>query len=101
VEIPAVAVHAEQFTAEVDFFSIGTNDLTQYALAAERGNPRLAALSEALQPAVLRLVEQIITAAHVHGKSAAKLFECGSRPKRYEVGITDSIKACPADLDTI
>jgi phosphoenolpyruvate-protein kinase (PTS system EI component) len=68
VEIPAAAVRAAQFAAEVDFFSIGTNDLTQYVLAAERGNPRVAALADALHPAVLALIEQVAQAAHAHGK---------------------------------
>jgi phosphocarrier protein FPr len=68
VETPAAALRIEQFAAEVDFFSIGSNDLTQYTLAAERGNPRLAQLSDPLQPAVLQLIQQVITAAHQHGK---------------------------------
>jgi phosphocarrier protein FPr len=68
VEIPAAALQAKQFAAEVDFFSIGSNDLTQYTLAAERGNPRVASLADAFQPAVLELIRQVAEAAHAHGK---------------------------------
>jgi phosphocarrier protein FPr len=68
VEIPASALQADRFAPEVDFFSIGTNDLIQYTLAAERGNPRLAALTDGFQPAVLQLIRQVVEAAHAHGK---------------------------------
>ena len=54
VEVPATALKAAAFAPHVDFLSIGTNDLTQYALAAERGNPHLAALADPLDPGVLR-----------------------------------------------
>jgi len=64
LEVPAAAVLADQLAAELDFFSLGTNDLTQYTMAAERGNARLAALLADPQPAVLRLVRTIVTAAH-------------------------------------
>ena len=59
VEVPAVALKAAAFAAHVDFFSVGTNDLTQYALAAERGNPALAALADPLDPGVLRLIGEL------------------------------------------
>ncbi len=68
VEIPASAVQATHFAAEVDFFSIGTNDLIQYTLAAERGNPKLAALSDGFQPAVLQLIRGVVEAAHARRK---------------------------------
>ncbi|WP_084696113.1 phosphoenolpyruvate--protein phosphotransferase [Salisaeta longa] len=64
VEVPAVAVQASAFAAHADFFSIGTNDLTQYTLAVDRGNPRVADRYDALHPAVLRLMEAATTAAH-------------------------------------
>jgi phosphoenolpyruvate-protein phosphotransferase/dihydroxyacetone kinase phosphotransfer subunit len=59
VEVPAVALKAAAFAPYVDFFSVGTNDLTQYALAAERGNPALAALADPLDPGVLRLIAEL------------------------------------------
>ncbi len=66
VEIPAVAVLADQFAREVDFFSIGTNDLTQYTMAAERTNDRVAHLGDAIHPAVLRQIQRVIEAAHAN-----------------------------------
>ena len=68
VEVPGAALQAEQFSQLVDFFSIGSNDLTQYTLAAERGNAALATLADGLHPAVLRLIQYIVEAAHRHGK---------------------------------
>jgi phosphoenolpyruvate-protein phosphotransferase/dihydroxyacetone kinase phosphotransfer subunit len=68
VEIPAAALLSDALAKEVDFFSIGTNDLTQYTLAAERGNAALAGLNDALHPAVLRLIQQVTTASHERGK---------------------------------
>jgi multiphosphoryl transfer protein len=59
VEVPAVALKAAAFAPHVDFFSIGTNDLTQYALAAERGNPALAASADPLDPGVLGLIAEL------------------------------------------
>ncbi|MGD8622119.1 MAG: phosphoenolpyruvate--protein phosphotransferase [Anaerolineales bacterium] len=67
VEIPAVAVLADLFAREVDFFSIGTNDLTQYTMAAERTNERVAHLGDAAHPAVLRQIQGVIEAAHAEG----------------------------------
>ena len=63
VEVPAAALKAAAFAPHVDFFSIGTNDLTQYTLAAERGNPSVAALGDPLDPGVLRLVDMVCQAA--------------------------------------
>ena len=68
VEVPGTALTAETFAPDVDFFSIGTNDLAQYTMAAERGNARVAALADALHPAVLRLVQRVVRAAEAHGK---------------------------------
>ena len=71
IEVPSAALLAEQFAAEVDFFSIGTNDLTQYTLAMDRGHPRLAPHVDGLSPAVLRLVDQTARAARQHGRRTA------------------------------
>ena len=68
VEIPSAALLAESFCPYVDFFSIGTNDLSQYTLAADRSNARVAALADGLHPAVLRLVDMVVRAAHAHGR---------------------------------
>jgi phosphocarrier protein FPr len=68
VEIPSAAVLSPVLTPHVDFFSIGTNDLTQYTLAAERGNPLLSGLADALHPAVLQLIHQVAEASHQAGK---------------------------------
>jgi phosphoenolpyruvate-protein kinase (PTS system EI component) len=68
VEIPAAALTAARLAPHVDFFSIGTNDLTQYTMAAERGNASLAELLDGPQPAVLRLAHETVRAATAHGR---------------------------------
>jgi multiphosphoryl transfer protein len=68
VEVPAAALAAARLAAHVDFFSLGTNDLTQYTMAAERGDARLAPLLAGPQPAVLRLVRATVQGAAVHGR---------------------------------
>jgi phosphocarrier protein FPr len=68
VEVPATAVMAAQFAREADFFSIGTNDLTQYTLAMDRGHPKLAPQVDGLNPAVLRLIAHTVKGAQPAGK---------------------------------
>ena len=68
VEVPAAALTAARLAEHVDFFSLGTNDLTQYTMAAERGDERLAPLLTGPQPAVLRLVQATVRAAAEHGR---------------------------------
>ena len=67
IEVPSAVAVADQLARLVDFFSIGTNDLTQYVMAADRGNARVAELASAFQPAVLRMVRDAATAAHNAG----------------------------------
>jgi phosphocarrier protein FPr len=66
IEVPAAAIQADSFAPHCDFFSIGTNDLTQYALAIDRQNPELAAEADSLHPAVLRLIAQTVAGAAKH-----------------------------------
>lgn len=70
IEIPSAAVIADQFAKEVDFFSIGTNDLIQYSMAADRMNERVSYLYQPYHPAILRLTKHVIDAAHQEGKWA-------------------------------
>ena len=80
VEVPAAAVMADQLATEVDFFSIGTNDLAQYTLAADRTSAQLAPLASGFQPAVLRLVRDVIAAAHARGKWVGLCGELAGEP---------------------
>jgi phosphocarrier protein FPr/phosphocarrier protein len=68
IEVPSAALLAEAIAPEADFFSIGSNDLTQYTLAMDRGHPKLAQKADALHPAVLRLIGMTAQAARKHGK---------------------------------
>ncbi|MEI9894305.1 MAG: phosphoenolpyruvate--protein phosphotransferase [Chthoniobacter sp.] len=80
IEVPSAVVLSDQLAVEADFFSIGTNDLTQYVLAADRGNPTLARFQDAVHPAVLRMIGQITAEAHRHGKHVAVCGEAASDP---------------------
>lgn len=68
VEVPSTAAMASQFAKEVDFFSIGSNDLAQYTMAIDRGHPKLAAQADGLNPGILQLVKMTADGAHAHGK---------------------------------
>ncbi len=80
VEVPAAAVMADVFARHVDFFSIGTNDLTQYTLAMDRTNQAVAGQADGLHPAVLRLIETTVRAAHAHGKMVGVCGELAADP---------------------
>jgi len=80
VEVPSAAIMADTFADFVDFFSIGTNDLSQYTMAAERTSPDVAYLADAFQPAVLELIRHVIEAAHKKGKWVGVCGELAGEP---------------------
>ncbi len=85
IEIPAAAVMADKFIGVVDFFSIGTNDLTQYTLAVERTNKKVGYLSNALDPAVLRLIARVIEEGHKGGVWVGMCGELAGDPRALPV----------------
>jgi multiphosphoryl transfer protein len=99
VEVPAVAVAAERFAREADFFSIGTNDLAQYTLAAERGNEHVAELATGPVPAVLALVEAVVRGAEAHGRWVGVCGELAGDPLAavllVGLGVTELSMAAP------
>jgi multiphosphoryl transfer protein len=100
IEVPAAALAAGSLAALTDFFSIGTNDLAQYTLAAERGNDRVAALADALHPAVLRLIEMTAQGAAARGLPVAVCGEVASDlvalPILAGLGVSELSVAPPA-----
>jgi phosphoenolpyruvate-protein kinase (PTS system EI component) len=80
VEVPAAALGAAALARHADFLSVGTNDLAQYALAADRGNPRVAHLVDALHPAVLRLIAMTVEGAEASGRWVGVCGELAADP---------------------
>jgi phosphocarrier protein FPr len=101
IEVPAAALAAEQFAPEVDFFSLGTNDLTQYTMAAERGNASVAGLADGLHPSVLRLIGTVAEAASGHGKWAGVCGELASDPVAVPVLVGLEISELSANAPAI
>jgi phosphocarrier protein FPr len=100
VEVPAAALLAHAFANEVAFFSIGTNDLTQYVMAAERGNKSVARLSDAFNPAVLKMIRMITDAAMLRGTPVGVCGEMAgdvqALPALVGVGVSELSVAVPA-----
>ncbi len=104
VELPAACVLAPELAGRVDFFSIGTNDLTQYLFAADRGNAALAAYQDALHPAVLRSIAAVVAAADAAGIPVAVCGELAGDPAGALVlaGIgVDELSMDPGSLDAV
>jgi phosphotransferase system enzyme I (PtsI) len=81
VEVPSAVILAEEFAREVDFFSIGTNDLIQYTLACDRSDPTVAHLYRSGDPSILRLIQMVLRAAEKHGKSVTVCGQMSSDPR--------------------
>ncbi|HEU4488319.1 MAG TPA: phosphoenolpyruvate--protein phosphotransferase, partial [Actinomycetota bacterium] len=100
VEVPACAITAHAFASQVDFFSIGTNDLAQYALAADRGNNRVAGLVDPLHPSILRLIAHVVEAARRHEKWVGVCGELAGDPQAAQLlvglGVTELSMSPPA-----
>jgi phosphocarrier protein FPr len=100
VEVPAAAVMAAQFAREADFFSIGTNDLTQYTLAMDRGHPKLAPQVDGLNPAVLRLIAHTVKGAQPAGKPVGVCGGIASDPAAVPIligiGVTELSVSLPS-----
>lgn len=80
IEVPSAALIAPVLAREVDFFSIGTNDLTQYTMAIDRGHPTLSAQADGLHPSVLQLIDMTVRAAHANGKWVGVCGELAADP---------------------
>lgn len=104
IEIPAAAVLADKFAKEVDFFSIGTNDLIGYTMAADRGNDKVAYLYQPYNPSILRLINNVIAAAHNEGKFVAMCGEMAGDPIAVPVlmgmGLDEFSMSAPSVLQT-
>lgn len=104
IEIPAAAVLADKFAKELDFFSIGTNDLIGYTMAADRGNDKVAYLYQPYNPSILRLINNVIEAAHKEGKFVAMCGEMAGDPVAVPIlmgmGLDEFSMSAPSVLQT-
>lgn len=101
IEIPASAIMAEQFAREAEFFSIGTNDLTQYTLAMDRGHPKLASQVDGLNPGVLHLIAMTVEGAEKHGRWTGVCGGIASDPQAVPILIGLGVKELSVSLPAI
>ncbi len=101
VEVPATAVLARQFAREVDFFSIGTNDLTQYTLAMDRGHPKLGSKADAMNPAILQLIAQTVAGAAAEGKWVGICGGMASDPQAVPILVGLGVKELSCSVPAI
>jgi multiphosphoryl transfer protein len=104
IEVPAAALQADLLAPHVDFFSIGTNDLAQYTMAAERGNPALAPLLEAALEPVLALIGSVVTAAARHGRWVGVCGELAGDPEaalRLVAGGVQEVSMAPGRIPLV
>jgi phosphocarrier protein FPr/phosphocarrier protein len=104
IEVPSAALMADTLAKEADFFSIGTNDLTQYVLAMDRGHARLAKVADTLEPAVLRMIAMTVEAAHRHGKWVGVCGGAASDPKALPLLLglgVDELSVSPVAIPAI
>jgi len=80
IEVPAAAMLADKLAPYVDFFSLGTNDLIQYSLAADRANPDIAYLYQPTHPSIIRLIREVVNTAYAHGKWVSICGEMAGEP---------------------
>lgn len=101
IEVPSAALLAPVLAREVDFFSVGTNDLTQYTLAIDRGHPTLSAQADGLHPAVLQLIDITVRAAHAQGKWVGVCGELAADPLAVPVLLglgVDELSVAPRSI---
>jgi phosphoenolpyruvate-protein phosphotransferase len=101
VEVPAAAIMAAQFAREADFFSIGTNDLTQYTLAMDRGHPKLAPQVDGLNPGVLHLISHTVKGARAAGKWVGVCGGIASDPQGVPILLGLGVDELSVSLPTI
>jgi phosphotransferase system enzyme I (PtsI) len=101
VEVPSAALMADEFAREVDFFSLGTNDLIQYALAVDRGDPAVAKLYSSGDPAILRLIRMVVAAAREHNIPVSVCGQMSSDPNYVPLLIGMGIRQLSATPQAI
>jgi phosphocarrier protein FPr len=101
IEVPSAVMMADELAREVDFFSIGTNDLTQYVLAMDRLHPVLAKQADGLHPAVLRMIERTVSAARTAGKWVGACGGIAGDPKGVAILVGLGVRELSVSIPSI